>query len=72
MDTRDGSIHQLGLNETVKELADRLWARKSDIVPLGNLRDEQCQKCNGRGYKPAGLNSKRFVPCKCTGKFLRR
>lgn len=72
MDTRDGSIHQIGPDETLKELADRLQALKSDIVPLGNLPDEQCQKCNGKGYKPAGLNSKRFVPCECTGKFLRR
>jgi hypothetical protein len=65
MDTRTGEFHELKPGETLEELAKRLGTLRQALVEVKRLPDGRCAKCGGRGSIPAGLNSKRWKPCKC-------
>lgn len=62
MDTRDGKFYEGGLESLTKLLN----AAPGDLVPVGNLPAQSCEKCGGKGYKRRGLFSRRFKPCECT------
>ena len=66
MDTRTGEIHELNAGETVDDLAKRLGGKPTDYVPISHRPDGKCRRCNGTGAVPAGFQSKRFKPCRCT------
>ena len=66
MDTRTGLIHEMLPGETLAEMEKRLNARSGEIVPLQRLPVQVCRKCGGKGFRKAGLLSKRFKPCECT------
>ena len=66
MDRRTGKIHEMLPVETLEGRARRLGGEPSDFVPVAtNEALPVCRRCQGKGFVRAGLNSKRFKPCKC-------
>ena len=52
--------------ETVADLARRFGGQASDFVPVATDQPTPtCKRCQGKGYVPAGLRSKRVKPCRC-------
>lgn len=64
MDTRTGIIHEMQQGETLEQLAQRLGGAASDFVEV-KRQPVECRRCGGTGRVRAGLNSRRFKPCRC-------
>ena len=76
MNIEDGSIHHMNDEETalfvqdkqaaLAALSARIGVEEDKLVPLDRLPSADCPKCKGKGRIKAGMQSKRFKPCKCT------